>query len=246
MKISNLLSDLNKQYAFDLALDFDNVGLIIGKTDVEITSILVCLDVNLQVIQEAITNNCNTIISHHPFIFHGLKTINNDKYDLYELIFKHGLNIIAMHTNVDVFENSIAMSLIESYFSNYIVIEHEFSSMGVVEFDNAYSKDEFINLLSAKIPHLKYSGSKNQVKRICLANGSGNYSSSFSNSLGCDAFLAGEISHNEFVDYYDKRLTIDIGHEAEIIFVDMLVAYLKLFSYTICKSQVVTIEYKDV
>ena len=55
--------------------DYDNCGLQVGDVSQEITSVLISLDITLKVIDEAIKNNCNLIISHHPLIFSPLKKI---------------------------------------------------------------------------------------------------------------------------------------------------------------------------
>lgn len=56
-----------------LAENWDNVGLLIGNPAQEITKILTCLDVTEKVIDKAICENYNMIISHHPFLFKGIK-----------------------------------------------------------------------------------------------------------------------------------------------------------------------------
>lgn len=62
-----------------LAENWDNVGLLIGNPAQEITKILTCLDVTEKVIDKAICENYNMIISHHPFLFKGIKKIATDK-----------------------------------------------------------------------------------------------------------------------------------------------------------------------
>jgi len=57
----------------------------------------------VEVINEAISQNCNLIITHHPFIFHNIKKLiaGNDVYDLLQLIIKNNVNIYACHTPMD-------------------------------------------------------------------------------------------------------------------------------------------------
>ncbi|MEN2776062.1 Nif3-like dinuclear metal center hexameric protein [Acetivibrio clariflavus] len=87
-----------------LAEDWDNVGLMIGNREDEIKKVMVCLDVTPEVIQAAEENNVNMIVSHHPFIFKGLKRINTDDLKgrmIIDLIRK-GINVYSAHTNLDV------------------------------------------------------------------------------------------------------------------------------------------------
>ena len=73
MKVSEITEILDKWMPISIAEDFDNVGLIIGNPDSLVKNILVTLDTTSNVIDEAIDNNCNLIISYHPIIFNDLK-----------------------------------------------------------------------------------------------------------------------------------------------------------------------------
>lgn len=93
----------------NLAEDYDNVGLIIGKKEREIKRIMVCLDVTSKVVEEAINKSVDLIISHHPFIFKGLKRINEDDVKgkiIYNLI-KNDIAVYSAHTNLDVADGGV-------------------------------------------------------------------------------------------------------------------------------------------
>ncbi len=66
-----------------LLKSWDNVGLLIGDEDVEVTGVLTALDCTLEVVNEAIEKGYNTIISHHlPLIFKGLTSLKANGYGL--------------------------------------------------------------------------------------------------------------------------------------------------------------------
>ena len=67
-------------YPRDLAYNWDNVGLQIGSLNKDISNILLSLDLTLEVVDEAINNNSEMIIVHHPLIFSAIKSINTDTY----------------------------------------------------------------------------------------------------------------------------------------------------------------------
>ncbi len=83
---------------------YDNAGLQVGHWEDEIQSILLCVDVTEEVIAEAITKNCNLIISHHPLIFSGIKSIIGSTFveKVIEKAIKHSINIYSVHTNIDI------------------------------------------------------------------------------------------------------------------------------------------------
>ena len=75
MKVKDVASILEELAPLSYAEDFDNTGLLIGDKNAAITGILVTLDTLETVIDEAISNNCNLIVSFHPIVFSGLKKI---------------------------------------------------------------------------------------------------------------------------------------------------------------------------
>ena len=69
MKIKKIISIIEEWAPLDYSEDFDNVGLLIGDKEKKCSGILVTLDTNELVINEALRKNCNFILSFHPIIF---------------------------------------------------------------------------------------------------------------------------------------------------------------------------------
>lgn len=103
MKIANILSYLESIAPLSLQEDYDNAGLLTGNPDWNCSGILICLDVNEQVIQEAISEKCNLVIAHHPLIFKGIKKLNGKNQVEKTVIgaIKNDIAIYAIHTNLD-------------------------------------------------------------------------------------------------------------------------------------------------
>jgi len=103
MKVSALVDVFDRLYPFALAEDWDNVGLIVGDSKAEVSGVLFCLDVTHDVLDEAIESGCNVVVTHHPVIFRGIKKLNAAELQggLVAKAFKHGLNVVALHTNLD-------------------------------------------------------------------------------------------------------------------------------------------------
>ena len=85
-------------------MENDPIGLAIGTLNKPITKVLVTLDVNMEVAEEAITKGCELIIAHHPPIFRKLSNLRTDSPagQLYEKLIKHDIAVYAAHTNLDV------------------------------------------------------------------------------------------------------------------------------------------------
>ena len=71
MIVQDVINQLEELAPLAYAEEFDNVGLLVGDNQAEVTGILVTLDTLPEVVDEAITENCNLIVSFHPIIFKG-------------------------------------------------------------------------------------------------------------------------------------------------------------------------------
>lgn len=103
MKIKEIVRALERFAPLPLQEGYDNAGLQIGLTDVEVTGALLCLDVTEAVVTEAVSLGYNLIISHHPLIFKGYKSLTGVDYIERCIIqaIKHDIVIFSAHTNLD-------------------------------------------------------------------------------------------------------------------------------------------------
>lgn len=103
MKIKEIVSALERFAPLPLQDGFDNAGLQIGLTDAETTGALLCLDVTEPVLDEAIAAGYNLVISHHPLIFKGYKSITGKDYVERCILkaIKNDIAIYSAHTNLD-------------------------------------------------------------------------------------------------------------------------------------------------
>ncbi|WP_452226265.1 Nif3-like dinuclear metal center hexameric protein [Lacinutrix cladophorae] len=103
MTIQDVIHHLEEFSPLAYAEDFDNVGLLVGNKNEKLTGILVTLDTLEEVVDEAIQNNCNLIVSFHPIIFKGLKKITGKSYVERVVIkaIKNDIAIFSMHTALD-------------------------------------------------------------------------------------------------------------------------------------------------
>ncbi|HET6528474.1 MAG TPA: Nif3-like dinuclear metal center hexameric protein, partial [Balneolaceae bacterium] len=94
-------------------LDYDNVGLLVGDPEQEISRILTCLDITLDVVDEAIANNCGLIVAHHPLIFKSIDRINptNEQGKIIFKLIKNDISLIAAHTNLDAALDGVSFVL---------------------------------------------------------------------------------------------------------------------------------------
>ncbi len=126
MKIKEIVSALERFAPLPLQDGFDNAGLQIGLTETEATGALLCLDVTEAVLDEAIALGYNLIISHHPLIFKGYKSITGRDYVERCILkaIKNDIVIYSAHTNLDNAPGGVNFKMAEKIgLSNVRVLE---------------------------------------------------------------------------------------------------------------------------
>jgi len=103
MKIAEIINYLEHLAPKSSQESYDNSGLLIGDSSDEVTSVLVCLDCTEATVNEAKNLGCNLIISHHPIIFKGLKSLTGKNYVERTVLscIKNNISLFAIHTNLD-------------------------------------------------------------------------------------------------------------------------------------------------
>lgn len=115
MKIQQIIDFLEERFPLNYAESFDNVGLIVGSPEQEVSSVLITLDTLEEVVDEAILSKCNLIVSFHPIIFSGLKKLTGSNYVEKAVIkaIKNDISIYAIHTALDNSFNGVNAKICE-------------------------------------------------------------------------------------------------------------------------------------
>jgi dinuclear metal center YbgI/SA1388 family protein len=103
MKASEVIEFLERLAPPSLQESYDNSGLLVGDPNTEVTGIMVSLDCTEDVLEDALSQDCNLIVSHHPIVFGGLKRFNGSNYVQRTVMkaIKNDLLLYAIHTNLD-------------------------------------------------------------------------------------------------------------------------------------------------
>ncbi|MDX1357817.1 MAG: Nif3-like dinuclear metal center hexameric protein [Clostridia bacterium] len=237
MKIYELQEVLNEIAPFDLQVTepfSDNCGLIIGRTTSDIRKIIVSLDLTKSVVDMAVKECVDLIITHHPPIFRPIKRIDDDMFlDLVE----NGIAVISMHTNYDsarlndilaerlgIFQTEgileeTSMSGDPSYLGRIGIFEEELSGEDVIQ----RVKEEL------GIQTLRVIGDvKETVVSAAVCQGSAGGFENQVIEMDVDVFITGEIKYNSAVELSNAGcFVIEAGHyETEKLFINDLVEQL--------------------
>ena len=115
MKLSDICSFLDSAVPLSFQEVYDNSGLQVGSSETEITSALIALDITEEVFNEAVNKGCNLIISHHPLIFNGIKSITGKTATerIIKTALKKDIAIYSAHTNLDALSNGVSGKMAE-------------------------------------------------------------------------------------------------------------------------------------
>tara|TARA_R110001592_G_scaffold113924_1_gene313269 strand:- start:1651 stop:2745 length:1095 start_codon:yes stop_codon:yes gene_type:complete len=115
MNIKEVVQIIEEVAPLSYQESYDNSGLLIGSYADEVSGVLICLDSTEEIVDEAIANNCNLIIAHHPILFSGIKKINGNNYIEKTLLkaIKNNVAIYAVHTNLDNAYNGVNYKIAE-------------------------------------------------------------------------------------------------------------------------------------
>ncbi len=130
MKISEIISVLEKLAPSVLQEGYDNAGLLTGDPSWDCKSVICTLDCTEEIVKEAIAKNCNLIVAHHPIIFGGLKKITGRNYVEKTIIkaIKNDIAIYAIHTNLDNIIDGVNSKIADKLgLSNRKILSHKSS-----------------------------------------------------------------------------------------------------------------------
>jgi dinuclear metal center YbgI/SA1388 family protein len=109
MKLRAIIEEINDWAPYQYQESYDNSRLIVGDLNMDVTKIICSLDCTEKVVDDALLQGANLIISHHPILFSGLKSITGATYveRTILLAIKNGIAILALHTNLDAISHGV-------------------------------------------------------------------------------------------------------------------------------------------
>ena len=219
-----MLSALERFAPLPLQESWDNAGLQVGLTETEVSGALLCLDVNERIVDEAIAKGCNLIVSHHPLLFRGLKTISdlNDVQRTTMRAIQQGIAVVSMHTNIDNAQGGVNFRIAEKlglenvkFFASKMVDGIEAGSGVVGELSEPQAADDFI--IAVKKAFGVECAMCNEllrrpIKRVAICGGAGDFLLDEAVKNQADAFITGEMHYHQYFGYEQTIQICVIGH----------------------------------
>ncbi len=206
--LQTIINILNDIAPFAWAEDWDNVGIMIGDPDQEISGILAGLDPTTALLAEARDIGANLIITHHPAIFHPLKNIQADQPDAAFIVqaIKDNIAVVACHTNLDIVAGGVntalaaKLGLIGTTALVPAKLPPPAIGLGLTgRLPKAVGAESFFTNLCQKLglSAVNISGPvPPSIERVAVCGGSGSGFASVAQKAGAQVYITGEVKHN--------------------------------------------------
>lgn len=221
------------------AQDWDHVGLMAGRSDLEVNSVYIALDATTEVIEDAAARGAQLILTHHPLIFGSIRDVTDSDYVGRRVIriLESKMACYAMHTNFDIMgmaaDAAEKLGLVDPDVLE-VTYEDSISHEGLGRIGElpehmslrecaAFVKEVF------RIPRVRiYGDPEEAIVRTAILPGSGKDEIDAALEAGADVLITGDITHHAGIDAVEKGIAvIDAGHYGiEKLFVPYMRDYL--------------------
>ena len=217
-----------------LAMDFDNVGLLIAPDHHEIKRVLVALDLTVSVAREAIAGQYDLVLTHHPVFWDPIKSISPDDPDTAAayLLIRHGIGHFAAHTNLDACVGGVNDTLADLFGLQDVkpLPPDHLGRIGMLPEPVRFSV--FAAQCEAKLnTRGRFTGDFDRmIRSVALIGGAGGGDVEYVHQAGCDAFVTGEMKHNQAItaEYLGVNCCV-LGHyETEFPVLKPLISRLQI------------------
>lgn len=200
--VKEILDFLAGKAPVEVALGFDNVGLLVGRQNREVHCVLIALDITDEVIQEAIAMNADLVVSHHPLFFQ-LKGVTDQEWTQERTLTlaENHIAAICMHTNLDAARGGVNDALMEALGATVTgeLSDDLIGRVGLL--DTPATMTEFLHQVKTALNGngLRYHDAGIPVQKLAVCGGSGGGEIELAYDKGCDTYVTADIKYDQFL-----------------------------------------------
>jgi len=222
MLVDELLKKIELKLPAQSAMDGDRIGLQIEGELCDLKRILVTLELNDEVAEEAVRRRCDCIITFHPLIYTPLLSITNNNRTgrIIQKLIKNSQTLISIHTNFDAFSEGTSKIFADKLgltIDGFLLHDDSIPNCGIgviAHPENPLSEHELLEkvALVCNAPLRWTSGRKSKISKIAIVGGSGFSFAVEALKSGADAFITADVSYHRFHELFGNMMLIDPGH----------------------------------
>lgn len=213
--VQNILDFIESIAPTNLKMEWDNVGLLCGRSDQPVQTVLVALDPFAHVIEEAAELGADLLVTHHPLILQPLSSVTDQTGvgRAITALISHNISAINAHTNLDCADggvNDVLAKLLGLRDITVIGNDHLLRT-GFFESTMPDFLQHVKNALGCEC--LRYVDGRKPVYKVAVGGGSCGSELAEVIAAGCDTFVTADVKYNQFWDAKESGINlIDAGH----------------------------------
>ena len=213
-KVNDIYAFINSIAPYSLQESYDNSGKNVIFGDREVLNVLLALDITNEILDEAIEKNADLIITHHPVIFKGLKTLDSENTAVKLCV--NGISAISAHTNFDsALMNDVLCTVLGFFPSDPLTVDNNNPVGKICELDRPITAAELAKQVKRNLGNtvVRYIDTGKPITKVAVCGGSGGSFMKAALRKGCEAYITGDVKHDVFVDAHNAGLCVmDAGH----------------------------------
>lgn len=223
MKALEIIKIMESHYPLACQESWDHCGLQAGNVNTEVNKIMIGLDADIETLKEAIDNNCQMLITHHPFLFNTLTCDTSTPVGQFiQLAMTHNIVVYSAHTSLD--KISMNYWLMEALGCLNIEDADESNIVKKGVLPDTMKQYEFLDYIKKafNLQSVRYAGNIKEVSTIAICGGSGG---DMIDEVApqVDAYITGDLKYHSGHKALDHDiLLVDVGHHVEVIMVHKL------------------------
>ena len=218
-KVSDILSVIEGFAPSFLKMQGDNVGLLVGDPEAEVSRVMLTLDITPDVAKAAAEAGVQLIVAHHPVIFSPLYSVTPADYNgaAVMTLLRHGIAAICMHTNLDAAAGGVNDTLAEVLGLSDVTLLDD-GGQGILRrgvLPEEMTPEAFARHVGQALgcKGVRYLPGKRTVRTVAVCGGAGGSDCGYVLQAGCDAYVTAEIKYPVSLEMAYAGLTIvDAGH----------------------------------
>ena len=220
MTVNELYRIFDEAIPSSLSCEWDNDGLMLsGNGSKKVEKALVCLDVTADAVDFAISGGYDVIISHHPMIFSGLKSVTEDNFISKKVIklLSADVSVMSFHTRLDAADGGVNDTLAAIFeLSDVEKFGKDGEELGRVGYlPREMTLEDFARLVKEKLSAdcVSFADCGKKVSRVALLGGAGEDFIGDARRAGADTYLTGTLGYHDLTDAPDKDINLVVaGH----------------------------------
>ena len=216
--VDDIVELLEEMAPPQLAEEWDNVGLMLGRRTKPVHRLLLALDMTAETVEQAISCRADMLVTHHPAIFKRLPRVTDDNWqqELLLRLAEHGIAVYSAHTNLDCVSNGVNDALVKRFGLLDDDILDNSNGLGRIGFVKKCGLQDFAQRVkqALRADYVTIGDAKKSVHKVAVCGGAGSDLIEEALRQHADTLVTGDVKYHDAQRAVFSGLNIiDAGHQ---------------------------------